>query len=290
MHFLLTLWFTSLLAGPTPLKDKPRTVQADYEKLVAAERNFAQSALDLGLREAFVANLDENSVVFQNQFLPGKATYQKQPASSGKLTWRPNYAEIAASGTLGYTTGPFEFRAKSSDEAPVAYGQYTSVWHKTPSGEWKALIDFGCTHAKPTGLISELKSPTQFAVKSLAALDTSVINKELMQTEMMFAQIARTQNLRDAYARVLPASDSVRLLREGSVVYEGAAARKLVEAAAHQVEYQPIQAITAPSGDFGYTYGYAMFKQNRQGYLRIWRKRAGSWQLAHEVLSVKLSS
>ena len=274
----------------TPFVNQPTTVQADYEALIAAERSFAKAGIDNGIRDAFLGNLDEKSVVFvQNQFRPGKATYEKSPVGPAKLSWRPNYAEIAESGTLGYTTGPFELRPRSLEEAPVAYGQFTSVWQKTTTGNWKVLIDFGCTHEKPNQPAPELNPPTQFATKVVAGLDTSVISRELKQVESLFAETARQESLHNAYQPVLPASDSIRLLREGHVLYEGAAAKRLATSSHQQVDYQPVQTIAAPSDDLGFSYGYATFNQTKQAYLRIWRKRNGHWQLAQEVLSLKFS-
>jgi hypothetical protein len=285
---LSTNWLLATLLSVIT-SPRPTTLQADYEALVAAERSFAKSGLELGIRDSFVANLDEQSVVFVgNEFKPGKATYQRSPAGSEKLSWRPNYAEIAGSGTLGYTTGPFDLRPRSLNDAPVVYGQFTSVWHKTPTGIWKVLIDFGCSHGKPAQPAPELNAPTSFPTKLITVLDTSLVNRELMQVETTFAQVARTQSLRDAYQSVLPANDSLRLLREGNELYQGPAAKRLAESSRQQVDYQPVQVLTAPSGDFGYCYGYATFAQQKQAYLRIWRKRFNHWQLAHEVLSLKL--
>ncbi|WP_461112178.1 YybH family protein [Spirosoma jeollabukense] len=285
-----TFYLTLALFWLAPFVNQPATVQADYEDLVAAERRFAKAGIDNGIRDAFLANLDEKSVVFvQNQFRPGKATYEKSPAGPAKLSWRPNYAEIAKSGTLGFTTGPFELRPRSLEEVPVAYGQFTSVWQKTTTGNWKVLIDFGCTHEKPNQPAPELNPPIQFATKVMASLDTSVISRELRQVESLFAETARQKSLRDAYQPVLPTSDSIRLLRENHVPYEGAAAKRLAESSDQQIDYQPVQTITAPSGDLGFSYGYATFSQIKQAYLRIWRKRNGHWQLAQEVLSLKFT-
>ena len=196
-----SLFLTAILLWIDLPHKQANTVQADYKALVAAERRFAKAGIEKGIRDSFVENLDEQqSVVYVgNEFRPGKATYEGAPQGSGKLSWRPNYAEIAASGTIGYTTGPFDFRPRSMDDTPVAYGQFTSIWHKTASGDWKVLIDFGCTHGNPTQPAPELNTPTQFAAKSATIIDTATANRELMQMETNFGQTARTKTLRDAY-------------------------------------------------------------------------------------------
>ncbi|CCH53830.1 hypothetical protein BN8_02959 [Fibrisoma limi BUZ 3] len=276
------------LAGAV-LPHEPLTVQSDYQALVAAERAFAQRAIDKGIRDAFLENLDEQSVIYEtNRFIPGRPAYARLQSAPGKLLWRPAYAEIAQSGTLGYTTGPFEIRPHSMDDKPVAHGQYTTVWHKTADGSWKALVDFGIVHGKPDVPVPDVQPPARFAEKVTAIADTAALGRELLRIEKAFAEAARTKSLSEAYRQVWPATDSVRLLRDGFTPYVAKEATTLADASSQQVDYEPVRAVAASSGDYGFVYGYATYRNKKQAYLRIWRKRSGRWQLAQEVLNVKL--
>lgn len=59
------------------------------------------------------------------------------------VTWDPNYAEVAASGDLGYTVGRYERRAVVDGEAVVDSGTYLTVWTRQPNGTWKVKADIG---------------------------------------------------------------------------------------------------------------------------------------------------
>lgn len=278
----LTVWYIACLV----LQTNPITVQPDYEALVAAERAFARQAKADGIRRAFLDNLDEQSVVFVNQkFVAGRPIYAQQSNGSGLLSWRPAYAEISVSGEFGYTTGPFEFRRQAEDAEPVAFGQYTSVWHKTNAGQWKVLIDFGCEHGKPSQLEIAFQLPDRFGPKQTEALDTAKANRELLSAESAFNRAARQSGLSYAYRLILPLNDSVRILQAGHYPLAGRAARAMEETQTQIADFQALCALTSRAGDLGYTYGFAIFGEKRRGYLRIWRKRKGDWQLAQEVLA-----
>jgi len=66
------------------------------------------------------------------------------------MKWEPIYTDMAASGDFGYNTGPWEFRVNKTDEKPVAYGHFISVWKKQQDGSWKLAIDIGIDHPQPT--------------------------------------------------------------------------------------------------------------------------------------------
>ncbi len=260
------------------------TLQTDFEALVAAEKAFALQVETNGIRQAFLDNLDEQSVVFlNNQFVAGRSAYARQPDGPGLLSWRPVYAEISASGEFGFTTGPYEVRRQRTGE-PITYGMYTSVWQKTGEGHWKVLIDFGCT-GKPYQPELPFQMPQWFGPKSTRAVDTSQANRELMQVETAFARAALERGHRYAYKRVLPVHDSIRLLRDGDFPRVGLAARKIAATLTQKVAYKPLRTVVSQAGDLGYAYGYTGIREKHQAYLHIWRKRKGTWQLAHEVLA-----
>jgi hypothetical protein len=67
------------------------------------------------------------------------------------LSWEPEFADIAAAGDLGYTTGPWEVR-RTAQDSPSAFGHYVTLWRKQADGVWKAELDNGIGHqraAKP---------------------------------------------------------------------------------------------------------------------------------------------
>jgi len=70
---------------------------------------------------------------------------------------------VAASGDLGYTTGPWSYKKNAGDEEATAFGQFVSIWRRE-GGKWKLLFDLGSQNPKPTELVPslhivDLKSP-----------------------------------------------------------------------------------------------------------------------------------
>jgi ketosteroid isomerase-like protein len=119
----------------------------DYTDLIAAERAFAADAAVRGTREAFLAALADDGLVFAPGPTSGKRNWEARKADGGKLEWAPELAEISASGDLGYTSGPWRFTPAGADK-PAAFGHYLSVWRKGADGHWALLVDHGIGHAE----------------------------------------------------------------------------------------------------------------------------------------------
>ena len=59
------------------------------------------------------------------------------------ITWDPNYAEVAASGDMGYTVGRYERTSRAEGETVVNAGTYLTVWRRQEDGSWKVKADIG---------------------------------------------------------------------------------------------------------------------------------------------------
>src|SRR5450432_1319128 len=116
--------------------------QADARSLAAAETAFAHESIEKGMRTAFLNALSDDGIVFQPGPENGKKVWQTEKESSGQLQWQPVLAVVAASGDLGYTTGPWSYKKKASDEEAGAFGQFVSIWRRE-GGKWKLLFDLG---------------------------------------------------------------------------------------------------------------------------------------------------
>ncbi len=148
----------------------PPSGQVDRERAVAslveAERAFSKASEDRGTREAFLTFLSRDAVVFRPSPVAGRPVYEKMAAGDPSvLTWAPEIAEVASSGELGYTSGPYSVRPKR-DAAPASFGHYVSVWQREPDGAWKVLLDIGVRHDRPRpgrsagpGRLSRRRSP-----------------------------------------------------------------------------------------------------------------------------------
>src|SRR5512134_66987 len=66
--------------------------QVVLDSLVAAEQAFAKLAQDKNTREAFLANLADDSVLFGPDITAGKDLWKNRPESPSLLSWYPTYA------------------------------------------------------------------------------------------------------------------------------------------------------------------------------------------------------
>ena len=104
--------------------------------MVNAERTFAADASARSTREAFLAALADDGLVFAPGPINGKRIWEARAGDKNRLEWAPAVAEIAASGDLGYTSGPWRFTKEGADK-PTASGQFFTVWRKQADGSWK---------------------------------------------------------------------------------------------------------------------------------------------------------
>jgi ketosteroid isomerase-like protein len=104
-------------ALPAAAPAGPRA-EADRVSLVEAERAFARAADEKGVREAFLAFLSDDAILFRPGPVPGREWVRSRPAPPIRLAWRPSFAEVSGAGDLGYTLGPYEARPLPPAAAP----------------------------------------------------------------------------------------------------------------------------------------------------------------------------
>jgi ketosteroid isomerase-like protein len=256
---------------------------ATTDALVAAEKTFASVATREGMRAAFLQFLADDSILFRPEPVDGLAWFEKQPAPPGLLSWRPEFAEMAASGDLGYTTGPWTFRS-SSDTDPVQFGQYVSIWRRGQRSLWKVVIDVGITNPPPV----DDSIATQVVSIEHEFLRENVTETELVQVEVDLAERVQQNGYLEAMEQM--AAANVWVLRTGQTPFRGFV--DLAEAAPAQpmsIEWKISGSAIAPSGDLGYVYGTSRQEngdqvEERYSYLRIWRWGVQDhWELALDI-------
>jgi ketosteroid isomerase-like protein len=129
---------------------------ADPKELIQMEAAFDKATLERGL-DGFMSFFAEDGVVLMPNVGPvkGKAAIRKtkkagfsRPGFS--LRWKPEYADIAASGDLGYTYGPYTLTFTGADGKKVTRtGRYFTVWKKQPDGNWRVVLDNGIQDDPP---------------------------------------------------------------------------------------------------------------------------------------------
>src|SRR6185503_2149906 len=119
LAIIFVILCTAVIAqGQTPLEEMVRTEQA-----------FSKMAEEKTTREAFLAFIADDGLLFRPGAVNGKKWLLEHPGpppSDKKplLAWQPNFAGMSASGDMGFTTGPWESRPDIKDPKASGYGHF----------------------------------------------------------------------------------------------------------------------------------------------------------------------
>src|SRR5688572_3441460 len=95
----------------------PKPVAADHTaSLAAAETAFAAHSVREDMRPAFLAAFAPDGMLVRNGWVVSNDWMKPQAAPPIVLDWRPQYVEVAASGELGLSTGPWKITSKAKPE------------------------------------------------------------------------------------------------------------------------------------------------------------------------------
>ena len=118
-----------------PIASSVRYTRVDLEKERASLLQLEKSLIREGNAGSY---LDESVRLNRPDVLPlaGKKAVEGWLASQGKRSGEPRFADVAASGDLGYTYGDFEMNGARSMK-----GYYARVWRRDPANRWKIVIE-----------------------------------------------------------------------------------------------------------------------------------------------------
>ena len=122
--------------APPPAPTSVSPVDADPMAAVAeAERAFARETAKVGIRAGFLAWFARDSIGFHPSLGNAWDQLNARPAppnpTAALLEWEPRVGDVAASGEMGWLTGPSTFTAP---DGAKRYGNYLSVWVRRPEG------------------------------------------------------------------------------------------------------------------------------------------------------------
>ena len=248
--------------------------------LVEAENNFARTSVERGIRESFLQFFAENAIIFAPEPKNGKKFYTYYEDKGRKLMWRPIFATIASSAELGVTTGPWEMAKSKTEPAPIAFGDFLSVWRKQRDNSWKVIVDVGVDHPKPSDLPREtqLLRPNEAPVR----VDLDVAHGSLEKLEKTFSAML---NENAGSAILTAAGADIHILRQNSLPAVGRdAASAMLSTDNSRTIRKSTDSGMSEAGDLAYRYGsYSSERENvteRGYYLTIWRAEAnGGWKI-----------
>jgi len=283
---LLALAWLTLIAAATPAPAPPPADVPSALALVEAERAFAKDAAAQGTRSAFLKWLAPTGVVFRPGPVNGWKAYEASKPNSAVLAWEPAFAGVSAAGDLGWTTGPWTWRAgRGRDEA--AWGQYLSVWRRQPDGRHLVALDVGISHAKHPGPVGDpvVLAPAPAPHTGRGPLDR---RRSLWKADADFGALAKQGGVATALERF--GAERLVLLREGLPRVVGvAAAADSVRAREGSATLMSLAQFLSESGDLGYTYGSfvrgGVAAPDSGYYVHVWHRGATRpWELAVELV------
>ena len=269
--------------------------QTPLQEMVTTEQAFSKRAEVKDAHDAFLAFIADDGLLFRPGAVNGKKWMLEHPAQTppaGKkplLAWQPSFAGMAASGDMGFTTGPWEAKADIKDEKPRGYGHFVTVWKKQSDGSWKFVVDLGISHPESGGP-QTLWQPAEKNKKiSFKPVDVAAATKRLLDVDRQYSDASK-QNLVKAFTA--HASPEVRLYREGNLPTIGmkAASDALNKTTGH-FAWQAIGGDVSRAGDLGYTHGtYEVTDDARKvtqhgSYVRIWKKEGSAWHIVMDVIN-----
>jgi ketosteroid isomerase-like protein len=269
---------------------------SSLNQLVNAERSFARTSVEKGVRASFIEFFADDGINFQPHPTKTKEAMQKGPVPTGPprvtLNWEPVFAEVSRSGDLGYTTGPYTLKDNSATPEPTRHGYYFSVWKKQDNGEWKVVVDCGISTPDPAEGIAEA---FHFGTPSKFKATENSLNAErlkLLEIDRAFGEASASKGLVSSYASVL--TPSARMHRNGMAPLIGK--KSIMAFLAKQptgLTSHPIKSDVATSSDLGYTYGSYEVRNSSVGksvesgyYVRVWKRgENGIWSLVLDTTS-----
>ena len=256
-------------------------------KMADAERAFSKRATDATPREAFIEFFADESVSFQPEPGSARERLRKQPLpppGTPAFQWEPRTGDIAASGDLGYLTGPVR---SPQPDGSIRHGCYFSVWKKQADGTFKVILDIG---VRPPGEVpfapGFVRSPAQAAGKPASA--PADAERTLLDADKTFSAALAEKGAAEAFRSVLHSGGRVH--RNGVLPLTSRdAAVSWLASNVKAMTSEPMKSETGASGDLGYTWGKAVVtgtdgKATPGYYVRVWTLGAGGrWQLVADI-------
>lgn len=270
--------------------------------LVAAERAFARTSVERGIRDSFLAFFADDGINFQPHPTKTREAFLSAPPAPTvqapiTLNWEPVWADVSGAGDLGFTTGPYTLTDNSPQQRPTRHGYFFSIWKKQPGGDWKVVLDVGTQNPAPAPQPPAFHAARSSAAHVRGSRDAKRSREEgraaLLELERTFLKETRARGFLKAFVAYL--TDESRLHRQQQLPLIGSnAINRFLALKPPVAAWSPLFADIAESGDFGYVYGTYELKDNpaqasaiEKGYfVRVWKLgQGGKWKVALDLNS-----
>jgi ketosteroid isomerase-like protein len=236
------------------------------EAVAAAERAFSERAAKEGTPAAFLEYLTEEALVFTPRAENGPAVQRAQKADGSRLSWAPEFVELAASGDFALSTGPWQWRPPSA-AAPAAQGHFLSLW-VLRGDRWRVLLDVGTPHPEQGTLplrLRKVETSPQPGARDALASAWKAFDRAGMADLKVALDCFATRDLR-VYRKGQP-------LREGARPAGPGAGTTWTEGGCH----------VAASADLAVRWGLRETASGVSSAVQVWRREGVRWGLAMDV-------
>jgi ketosteroid isomerase-like protein len=247
-----TLVACAALAGYEVGRAAPAEVPAAAASdVTATDREFAQAALESGMRAAFDQFLADDAVLFRPLPVRARDWLDTHEPATGRLEWVPALAETACDSSLAVTLGTWSYTAKDSKAADT--GQYLTVWRLNEAGAWRIALDQS---------INLPSMPAAAFPISTSCDETSSSLEKLLAAERKLNSGLRNVRVTDT------SNIEIKALTVGTVA--GSARADLAVTHGELVDKRAARE-SKP--------------QVRAVYVRVWQRDGRSWRVLHDFLT-----
>jgi len=284
------------LTAVDPVMAVAAATEPEPATVIEAEYAFARAAKPLGVRGAFLKYLANDSVICSPAPVNGIVSTAAGEPNADTLEWYPTLSHTAASGDLGYTTGPWTYR--TADGKTEVNGTFLSVWRKQPEGSWRVVVDCGVNHAKPAVAAAGLAMPSPDTTargsgktNPPGAWTTGRWIDPVAQADTAFAAAA-TRSAMTALSEF--GAKDVHVLAQSAAPAVGVkAGQAIVQSKVPKLgtTWRHVFASESADGTLGYSWGYVGDPKSAQpsgAYVNVWqRDDAGApWKIVAQALQV----
>lgn len=276
---------TTVLAIAISIGAYAQKADGTTKSLLNAEKSFAEAVAKNGANETFVKYAAADGLVFRPNPVNAKTFYTTAPDTKN-LTWSADFARVARSGDLGFTSGSY---TESGEQK--SYGHYLSIW-RANDDKWEFILDLGAETNKPLA-----KKATNFKEPKDHYKPKFVTDKELKSSRDIIYTTEKTLNTMfktygaSAFAGFL--SQDAQLMFPGTDLLVGkeniiAFNNRMID----KISLKTTSADKALGGDLAYTYGLATIDYKADlresfHYVFIWERQPDfSWNIINQIYTL----
>ena len=251
------------------------------KQIYDTERAFEHAVAEKGIKAGFIEYLAPLGVMFRPGPVNGREWWKSRPESPAALTWNPIKIEVSSNGALAYSIGNSIYKPKGKSDTSEFYGHYITVWTRQLDGSYRAALDAGIDHPKPSA-----PEPTWTAGKAAVAVENKK-NSFAGDSSTGFFQTAEGRGLGKAYKSY--AADDVVIMRDGKLPFVGRdSAEEAVKDQKFAIKFAKRRSFIE-AGDLAYVYStYSLVdkegtEKEKGNFVQVWKLRGSKWLIAADI-------